>query len=329
MSQIRFITTTFGNRHVNMLLPLLFSIQKHCPDANASIYWEDILDETKQIIKSAFPNFDYIDTSFDFSTDITKRISSKTIIWEYAAKQQIPTEEWLLFIDADTLVTRDPLPLLNSINTDIIITHRNESPFLINTGVMACKGKQSASDFFSEWQKETTHILETPELFSQANDKKLPYGGADQMSLQKLIHYSKEQDTFSFNDLTVRAIHCKFLNETYSTSVTKDTHIIHYKGGWRDIIFFGSPFTKNRPLKLSWEMYTLYIETFRESIQHMNSKLGTSFYLHDWGVDIPFYINTKTLTIKSPLHYEAYGAYYLAKTFFPRLKKYLKEKISN
>ncbi len=326
MNNIRFITTTFGNRHVNMLLPLLFSIKTYCPDAHASIYWEDIDDVTKQTIKNAFPDFQYNDTNFDFSTDVTKRISSKTLIWEYAAKREIPTEDWLIFIDADTLVTKDPLPLLNKIGADIIITQRNESPFLINTGVVACRGKQPVSSFFTKWQQETMHILNTPELFAQANDKKLPYGGADQMSLQKLINYSKDQDTFLYNKILFKTVHCRLLNETYSAPITGDTHIIHYKGGWRDIIFFGSPFTQNRPLSKSWEMYVFYIRTFQKSIKYINNKINADFSVTDWGINIPWYLDKESLTIKSMMHYHLYSLYYFIKTFIPRLRKYLEER---
>lgn len=322
MSQLKFIISIFGDRHVNMLLPLLFSIKNSCPDARASIYWEDITEETKNIIRKSFLEFDFVDTEFNFTKDITRRISSKTLSWEYAARQQKNGDEWLLFIDADTLIIQNPLPFLNGISADVIITQRNESPFLINTGVLACKSGNNIAPFFTQWQKETMHILETPELFSQANDKKRPYGGADQMSLQRLIHYSKERDTFIFQNLIFKSVHCKFLNETYSTPITTETRIIHYKGGWRDIIFFGSPFTQNRPMAQSWEMYVLYIKTFQKSISYINTKLGSHFTLHDWGVNIPWYVNRKTLSIRSPFYYQCYSFFYFIKTFFPRLKKY-------
>ncbi len=294
MKRIRFIISIFGDRHVNMLMPLLFSIKTSCPHAYASIYWEEIKNETKSIIKKGFPEFDFIDTDFNFKKDVTKRISSKIIAWEFAANHQRSNSDWLLFIDADTLVVKDPLPLLNKVNADIIITHRNESAFWINTGVLVCKKRNNVLYFFTKWREETQKIIKTPELFAKANNKNFPYGGADQMSLQKLINYSKIRDTFEFQHLVFKSMHCRFLNETYSRPITKDTHIIHYKGGWRDIIFFGSNFTRNRTKKDSWEMYILYLHTFVESVQAINKKIGTSFTVRDFGLIIPFYINTKT-----------------------------------
>lgn len=328
MKKLRFIISIFGDRHVNMLMPLLFSIRTSCPNAHANIYWEDIKSETQDILKNGFSEFTFTDTHFNFTKDITRRISSKTLSWEYAARQQRESDEWLLFIDVDTLVIKDPLPLLNEINADVIITHRNESQFLINTGVIACKNRRDLPYFFTQWQQETMNILGHPDLFAQANDKNLHHGGADQMSLQKLINYSKTQDTFTFQNIILKTVHCKFLNETYSSPITKDTHIIHYKGGWRDIIFFGGNFTKNRTKKDSWEMYIYYLRTFCKSVVEMNHRLNTSLTHKDFHLIIPFYLNTRTWE-EYPILYVPFFIFSHIKSFPNRLFNLCRETLLN
>lgn len=326
MGQLRFIISVFGDRHVNMLLPLLYSIETSCPDAGASIYWEDISDETKSILKKGFSQFQFIDTHFNFTTDITKRISSKTLVWEFAAHQEKHSTDWLLFIDADTLVVRNPLTLLENSEADIIITERNESPFWINSGVIACRNKDSIAPFFTQWREETQHILNNPELFAQANSKTLPYGGADQMSLQKLIGYSKTQNVFFYQNITIKTIHCRFLNETYSTPITNDTHIIHYKGGWRDILFFQGNFTKNRTKQDSWAMYTFYILNFQKAVETVNQRLGTQYTTNDFYFSLPFYIHPKTLKERFLL-YRLFYVLSWFKSIPSRFSAYIKERV--
>lgn len=324
MKKLKFIVSVFGDRHVNMLLPLLFSIEKHCPEADVSIYWEDITEDMQSTIKRGFPKFYFKNTHFNFTQDITKRISSKTLAWEYAAHQEKGKADWFLFIDADTLVVRNPLSILEKVNADIIITHRNESLFWINSGVLACKNVNGIPDFFTEWRKKTEQILGNPDLFSQANNKTLPYGGADQMSLQQIIDYSRTQNAFTFQNLTCKSVHCAILNETYSRPITENTHIIHYKGGWRDIIFFKGNFTKNRTKKDSWEMYILYVRTFQQAIDSLNKRLGTRYTPQDFRFSIPFYINERTLE-ERPFLYPLFFVFSWTKRFPQRVLAYIKD----
>ncbi len=130
---IRFIVSLFGNRHTNMLLPLLYSIEKNHPQAAVSVYWEDIDAKTVTLLATTFPRTEWVRTNFDFSTDITRRISSKTLVWEKAADDKAAHQEWLVFLDADMLVIKDIGILLSSFESDAIFTHR-PGRFPINSG---------------------------------------------------------------------------------------------------------------------------------------------------------------------------------------------------
>lgn len=326
--QIRFITSVFGDRHVNMLIPLLHSIKQSNPLADVSVYWEDIEEKTQILITKAFPQVEFIKTNFNFSKDITKRISSKTLVWEFAAHDKKNESGWLLFIDADMLVTQDIHPLFETLNTDIIFTYR-EGQFWINSGTLACRNCPEIANFFTLWRKETQKILNDPILFSQANNKTLHYGGADQMSFQKILDYSfgKANYTIQINNTPLHffGIHCKFLNETYSVPITQETRIIHYKGGWRDILFFGGNFTSNRPKKESWEMYIFYLKTFQEAVNTINTNLHTKYTCKNFGLVIPWYLDNNTLQEKKA-RYPLYVIIKNIQTFFPRLKKFLSER---
>jgi hypothetical protein len=311
-----------------MLIPLLFSIERSHPEALISVYWEDIPESTKSLIQKAYPKAEYIDTHFDFTTDIAKRISSKTLVWELAAKDKQDEAGWLFFMDTDMLVLKDIRPLLETISGDILYTYR-QGQFWINSGILACRKHPEMAHFFTQWREKTQAILNDPILFAQANDKKLHYGGADQMSLQQLLNYSIEKNNYTLPTTTLplqfTGVNCEYLNETYSRPVTEKTHVIHYKGGWRDILFFGGNFTPNRSKEDSWEMYMLYLRTFQEAVDSLNKKLGTQYSCQDFGLAIPWYLNQYFQEI--PYRYPIYVLWKKVSTFFPRLLKYLKERI--
>lgn len=328
MANIRFIISLFGNRHANMLLPLLFSIEKSNPGAKTSIYWEDINEDTIDLLRSAFPQSQWTQTDFHFSTDITRRISSKTLVWEKAAHDFKWSDEWLAFIDADTLVIKDIFSFLKSKDAEILLTYRKGS-FPINSGVVLAKSSMQTASFFTHWREQTESVLETPELYAQANNKMLPYGGADQMALHLMLGYSLKKQRYEYvlrngEVVSVSMERCEDLNETLSVSITDQTRIIHYKGGWRSILFEHGPFTKNRPKKDSWEMFLLYHRTFQESITSLNERTNKNFSSADFGFHKPFYLEPGTLKERPGL-YQIYALFWQIKNFFPRLYQYLKD----
>lgn len=291
-----FITSVFGDRHVNMLFPLIYSITISSPLSKISVYWEDINKNTITILKKTFPNVKFIETNFNFSKDITKRISSKTLVWESAALQN--KDEIICLMDADMLVLRPLTDIIRSTSSDIIITDK-KSLFPINSGLIIARNSENVSKFFTTWKDETKKIIEDKELFEKANSKTLPYGGADQMSIHLILNYTYGLRDYSMNNdlarIKITTIPCSILNETESCPISKNTHVIHYKGGWRSILFEKGVFTKNRPKSDSWEMYILYIKYFKKSIQKVNQTLNTNYSYKNFGLSIPFYINPRTL----------------------------------
>lgn len=312
-----------------MLLPLLASIEKNNPNAITHIYWEDIDVEIIETLQKTFTRTQWSKTSFNFSNDVTKRISSKTLVWELAAQENQNLDEWLVFLDADTLVIQEILPYLQAQQATAIFTHRDSS-FPINSGVVAFVSGPKTATFFTLWQKETMRILSDPSLFAQANNRALPFGGADQMALHVLLGYqrgvSKYPELLEKYGLEIKMVPCDDLNETASVPLSSKTRIIHYKGGWRSILFENGPFTKNRPKPDSWEMYLLYIKTFKEAVATVNARLGQKNTLADFGFKLPFYVNTETGQEKRGF-YVLYTLHWQIKHFIPRVLLYLKERL--
>jgi len=326
---LRFITPLFGDRHANMLLPFLYSIEKSNPRAFVSVYWEDIRPEFIQLLSSAFPRVEFIQTNFNFSKDITHRISSKTLVWEQAAHDKQDTSEWLVFIDTDTLIIGDIASYIQPIRADGIFTFRN-GPFPINSGVVIFRSSQEMAHFFSLWQKKTSEILNTPALYKQANDRTLPYGGADQMAIHLLLNYQRETITYHVNvknkTLTLWMAPCEDLNETYSAPITNRTRIIHFKGGWRSILFEKGYFTKNRPKEDSWDMYILYIQHFQEAVLRLNRTGNSRYTLKDFQFSVPFYINPLTYR-ERPFLYRLFFVQSWIRRLPQRIRTFISERL--
>lgn len=294
---LRFVTSVYGQRHVNTLLPLLYSIERSNQDADISVYWEDIDARTVAMLKKTFPKVEFIETSFKFVPDVTKRISSKLLVWEFAAHRHLG--EIVCFLDTDTLVIRSLADILKKKSFDMLITDE-KGHFPINSGVVLVRDSPKVAIFFTNWRKRTEEILSSPTLYAQANSRAWPYGGADQMALQQLLHYTFGTKRYLIptgNGQTIRVetIPRRILNETESRPITHQTHIIHYKGGWRSILFEGGYFTRNRPKQASWAMYVYYIRTIQDAVGKVSKAMGREYTLQDFGFSVPFYLDPETL----------------------------------
>ncbi len=286
---LRFIVANYGSRHSGMLLAHLESVALSHPAARVAVYWQDMPARLIGAIRTAFPSVDFVETTFDFAGDPLQRISSKVLCWARAA-EDFSKERDLVFADGDTLIRRD-LAVFFDDAADVVFSTKPENVPL-NSGVVLTRGHGAAS-FMRAWREATMHILRTPDLFAQANDQSQPYGGTDQMSLHQLLGYERGRDRYTVTcegrEIRLRAEPCARLNETNSRPLTDEIHVVHYKAGWQQILLNGRPFSKWRPRVESWDMLTLFLETFAAALQRTNTVCGENFTAHDFGIRWPWY----------------------------------------
>lgn len=290
---VRFIITIFGNKHVGMLVTDIYSILQSNPGSPIAVFWQDIDKRYIEPVMSGFKTVTFTKTNFDFASDPVKRIASKTLLWNYAAKTYHPDKICLL--DVDTLVIKNIYHLFDQ-DFDIIFTYK-DGRWPLNTGVLLCKGEKYPL-FFQKWVEDTTEIINDRESSAKANSLEYPYGAADQMSLFDLLCYNHNQTEYTpriaGQNLTFVGVPCEILNEVHSKAIADSTHIIHYKGGWQNILLEGQNFTKYRTKAVSWEMYILYLKTFMKSIEYINNNTNIRYQPEDFGVVIPGYVDTST-----------------------------------
>ena len=290
---LRFVTSVYGEKYGGMLLALLYSIHTSHPKAKATIFWRDVTPATR-LLEKAFSEFDFIDISHPIDGTFISRIAHKTVLWAEAARRH--AGENLIFVDVDMLVRKDVEHFFSE-DFDLAFTYKDSEIYPINTGTFLTRGTATTAAFFDRWEKETKKIMQDKELLRRATIHDFPYGAPDQMAFYEMIQYQKGkkryQVTIEGTQLSCAGFPCEMLNETNSVPITETTAIIHYKGGWHNILLNGRGFTFRRPRGASWEMYFFYIKTYEDAVRYVSDVLGQTFSIKKFGVKKHFYLSKK------------------------------------
>ena len=103
-----FVISVFGDRFIGMLNTCLYSIKENTNKCDVVVFWQDVDIQYASIIERSYIEYRFIQTKFDIKGNRIVKISSKTIFWEYAAKEVVTLGySNACFLDVDTLVLRD------------------------------------------------------------------------------------------------------------------------------------------------------------------------------------------------------------------------------
>jgi hypothetical protein len=200
-----------------------------------------------------------------------------------------------LVVDCDMLVRRDPFDLFRE-GDGILFTTR-DGVWPINGGIIGIRDphQPAVSQFFLRWAERISEIARDPALVAVARSDKHPYGHVDQMAFAQTIGYERGKTDFfipDLLDLPARAIDGYILNETRSVPISPETRVLHYKGGWHPILLDGHTFTRNRPMRAGWEMFTLYCDVLSRAITNALHVIPEAILDHTpaW-----YIVRTKTL----------------------------------
>lgn len=301
----KYITCLFGDRYIGMLVALLESIISNDPQAKVEVYYQDINKSLFDKVSTAYKDVKFVQTSYNFSKDRVARISSKTLMWTEAIKAQ-PKDSIICILDVDTIVVRSPFHIISDINTDVVITSKNEQ-FKLNSGVMLVRAGDAANAFFDLWLEETVKILSNSHLTSIASSSQHPYGGADQMSLFQIINYHESHSEYQVicKDcvVKVRSVSTNVLNETNSVPIGEATHVIHFKGGWQQILLYKGRFKKARTREKCMPMYSFFLKTFQKGLERINESTSSNLMPVDLGVPIPLWYQQKSIYLRESMYF--------------------------
>ena len=283
---MRFALCAYGDAYAGMLLTCLHSIRRSNADADVSVFWQDISPRLADALKQAFPEVEFVKTTFAMHRDYDRAISQKVLLWyEVVARHE---GEDLCLLDTDTLVTGEVAAHLPAA-AQIAYTVR-PGKWAINTGVMLVRGAHTAA-FFAAWRDLTIEIVESDDQSAAALRQ---YGGMDQMSFARLVQYDQGMPTTQVeaggHTFTCTALSGDVLNQTRPVDEPTTAAILHYKGAWQNLLLKGQSISSTPDGAEREPMYELYLQTFVEALArvhaHRPALPGAAF-----GVRVPFYFD--------------------------------------
>ncbi len=315
---MHFIVSNYGEKYIGYLLSCIYSIKRSNPDSKITVLWQDISAEKLNAISANFEDLNLIKTSFDFSKDEAQKVSSKTLVIDYAMQNiDFPDNEKICIIDVDTIV-RSPLEKYFDYDFDIAITDDTTRKTPINSGVILAKFSAKTKIFFEKWKDETLKIFSDKEKMSSS--LKRPYSGTDQMSLWQLLCYSTAKESeyeigIDSKIYKVKRFSCKCLNHIYDGQIDEEACILHYKGVWNDFLLKGII-----PSPSNFQKYKIFAAIFNEALANLNKKLGKSYAQDFFNIKLhPIYAKGK-LSVWSPSYHISRNAYKLKNSLLSRLK---------
>ena len=262
---MRFITSVYGDLYLPFLWTLLQSITIHHPGDFVTILYNNIAHHEIRILEYYFPDFSFLKNEIKiFEKEYSKRIPLKLRYWTEACT--FYPNELLCFLDCDTLIYSNISKYFNN-SFDVIYTWK-EHIYPINTGVILLNSKKNTCLFMKKWLKYTERIIDNYKYFKK--DLKT-YGASDQCALQEIIkikdYYKTVQRKIEGETFKFKGVLCTFLNETECKSITKNTHILHYKGGWHKIFLEEGSFTKKRPIETCKKMFNYWVKNYKKIVE--------------------------------------------------------------
>lgn len=280
---------------VNVLLQSILTVYKD--KAKIVFYYSNIDQELIDEIRLLVPNIilkqsDKLDCE---SGDAEYKTAMKSIVWAEILRDH-PELENVVFMDADTLLMKRMGKFFIK-EFDVGYCYKvagdENLHWPINGGVMLIKNSDRAVEFLDRWGKLT---IETQSNKLSQQDGYNQWGGGDQVSLGHILGTRKQVD-FQAPIARLRVIlqgfPMAFFNESRNIKPTVNTHLVHYKGSWQEILKSGI-FTPRRPEITAKPFYELYHKTLR-MWQHQRFKLTDAWFpefeLEYWRAhDAEFYI---------------------------------------
>ena len=316
---MHFILSNYGEKYFGYVLVCIYSIQKSNPNAIIHLFWQDMDSDKITAFKNFFSNVNFIQTNFNFSKDEAKRISSKTIVLDYAIKK-LPLEEntQICIIDADTMVLKD-ISVFFTDSFDLGITDDRKRTTPLNTGVLFARYSKNTIYIFETWKNETFKIFDCKEKTKVSLQR--PYSGVDQMSMWEMIDYSNRIESVSSINIAgevvcIKRFDCKVANHIYNGEIAKDTMILHFKGVWNDLLIYGAV-----PSPLNFTKYKIFGQIFHEALNALNLKLQTRYTQNYFNIRLHTVYLSGRLNIWNPSYHLTRNAFKLKNSILKKWRK--------
>ena len=239
-NKLTFFTTVKGDNWLNTYLGVLLqSIDELYGDScKIVVSYTDITPTNLEIAQRKLPYVEWVQSEFKDLPE-TGQYSNLMDYWNELIEKS--NDEKIVFLDADMAIIKDILPFFNE-SFDVGYTYYDKQHgsaaytssgkhTRINSGTILINGTERARIFFKKWRDVTNSIIS-----ERKNKLVSEWGSADQAALASIFDTDDHSRPIVREGITLKGFSCQKLNETECRSITNDTHIIHYKAGWRPVL---------------------------------------------------------------------------------------------
>jgi len=287
--KITFAIAAYNSNFIEQVNVALQSIKTVYQDrAKIIFYYANIDQELIDDIKCLIPNIILKESKkLDCeSGDAEYKTAMKSIVWAEILRDH-PELENVVFMDADTLLIK-PMGKFFIKEFDIGYCYKvsgdENLQWPINGGVMLIKNSDRAVDFLDRWSELT---IETQRNTLGKQDGYNQWGGGDQVSLGHILGTRNQvnfQAPMARLSVILQGFPMAFFNESRGMIPSVNTHLIHYKGSWQDVLKTGI-FTPKRPESSCKPLYDLYhktLSTWQTDRGNITSRWCPEFELEFW-----------------------------------------------
>jgi hypothetical protein len=270
---INYNTSIYGSKGLDYVKALVGSILAVHPEGGCTItISHSDLDVSLLEPFEKIPEVRLLESTIPISLtekDSRKTISSKMLRWTEIVEKKLPGARNVL-LDMDTIVLKDPSAFFSE-PFDLLFTYKTFPDeglkWPLNSGVVLFG--EDPVELFREWRDQTMVLVNDTSLLNEAVKR---WGGADQAALARVATFEHGRMEFPLQEVggfMIKGVPCAMLNETRCVPITKDTHIVHYKGSWRNVLPHGK-FYATRPKNKCLEMFNIWkdnLRRFRETYE--------------------------------------------------------------
>ena len=288
-TKITFAIAAYNSNFIEQVNVILQSIDNvYKGEAGIILYYANI---DKELIEEIAILLPYIELKESVKLDCESgdeeyKTAMKSIVWAEILKDH-PELENVVFVDADTLLLKRMGEFFIK-EFDVGYCYKVKGDenlqWPVNGGVMLIKNSSRAVNFLEQWAKLT---IETQKNKLSKQDGYQQWGGGDQVSLGHILATRKQvdyQSPIARHNVILQGYPMAFFNESRGIKPDANTHLIHFKGKWQDVLKTGI-FTARRPrltCKTFYDIYHSTLKTWQDRRAKEMDKWSPDFELDYW-----------------------------------------------
>tara|TARA_A100001388_G_scaffold274912_1_gene259407 strand:- start:1364 stop:2323 length:960 start_codon:yes stop_codon:yes gene_type:complete len=258
--KLSIVISAIGSKVDIFLAPLLKSINAIYPNIEIKIIGKDVPNANENLMKVLKDNYSCVRVS----PGILKNIS-------WLQGLEIANSEWVLFLDADTLLLKpidSYLEWCEKNKVEWLFTWRDYLPYWQNNGVKLIKKNENTLNFY---RKLVSRGIENIKISKTGQYTFQELMDLDNQQVSEIVNCKDKDKRFIFDKHNIKfgAVSCYYMNNIYTKKPLNDEiFILHYKSLLGMLILKDTKLNRYRNF-LKYEIFDYKVDT----LKNVNSRL--------------------------------------------------------